>query len=103
MAAQPDPSARRRIEETEEVEKRGFAGAGRASDRDKLSPMHCEAGLLDQRHRDFPGETSGQPFRLDHRFGHCAPRRMSTGLTLAALRAGNRPALRAAAIAKAAA
>jgi hypothetical protein len=65
--------------------------------------MHRQAGILDQGHRDFARETPGQLLRLDDRLGHCAPRKMSTGCTLAALRAGNRPAQRAAPIAKAAA
>src|SRR5262249_19468318 len=100
---QPDLAAGWPVEETQKVEKRGFARARRAGNRDKLALGHGEGGILAQCHRDFAGKTPGKTFRHDHSLCHCAPRKMLTGCTPAALRAGNRAAQSAATIAKAAA
>ena len=88
----------RQVEQTEQIQQRGFAGAGRPGDRHELVFHDTKVDAVHQRGRHDAGQDAGDVARLDQRRrglrglrrrrAHVAPRMISTGCTRAALRAG---------------
>src|SRR4029077_1072988 len=82
----------RRIEQAEQIEQRGFAGAGRPGDGEELALVDGEIDAVDQRVRHRAVEAPHQTDRLQRDLAHDAPLMISTGCTRVALRAGKNAA-----------
>ena len=88
LAVDQDFARCRKIQQSQQVQQRRFAGTGGAGDGDEFARQDGEADVLHQRDRHDPAEDLGDAARLDQRRAHVAPRMMSTGCSRAADRAG---------------